>query len=266
MNPVSYSLQNIHRTIPRDILEKVFISIIQHRYTVPVSLDARIRELVIEPWVMVDCNLVGGTETFLPLEAVPREQMDPFTVIYRIPKSMTQGRTITSALSVSFGQGSIIGSTNMGLRGSSPMLDAASSVMNAQLPIPMVSSAYCTLIGENVVLIGDNIALPTNLFLRCKLENDEAFTHLKPTSYMQFAQLVEYAIKAYIYTNSAIVMDRAFIHAGADLGRMKEIIDSYSDAFENYKTYFRETWQKVSILNDYTAHRRHLQMITGGAH
>jgi hypothetical protein len=265
MNPVTYALQHIRWTIPADILQKTFLTTNNRFGTVaPISLDARIRSEVIESRVLQDCNLVGGTEVWIALERCPIQVVDDYVRVYRIPKSMTQNRTITSALSVSYGEGAIAGITSAYGSGGSALVDAAASVMASVSPIPVVASAYVSLIGENTVMIQDNIALPVNLYLRCWVENDANLNHIKPTSYIQFAKLVEYAVKAYVYINNQIPMDRAYIHAGAELGRFKDVVDSYSDANENYQTYLNEVWRRVALLNDPIASQRHLKMLLGG--
>lgn len=266
MNPITYSLDRLHYAIPREILEKTFISNINHRTLIPVSLDARIRELVIEPRVLVDCNLVAGTEMYFPLIQVPREIVDMFNYVYRIPKFMTQGRRITQALSVSFGEGAVLAGSNLAPSNGNALLDATSGVLNSALPIPLVSTAQCQLIGENTVLINDNMALPNNIYLRCWVENDESFNHIQPASYPAFSKLVELAVKAYIYINSLVIMDKAYIFAGAELGRYKEIVDSYADANEMYETHRDEKWRKTAFMNDYQAHTRQLRRTLGGAH
>lgn len=264
MNPITKALQDLRYTVPQQILEKAFIANTAPYNIVPISLDTIIREKVIEARVMVDCNLMGGTEVNIPLNAVERTQVDNFTFVYRVPKAMTQGRSITRALSVSYGQGNIVGYTAMGFNGTSPMLDAASGLLNSHLPITNVSSAYCQLIGENVVMIVDTIAMPADVYLRCWIENDINFNHLQPTSYMEFSKLVEYAVKSYIYMKMTVLMDQAQIHAGFELGQFKNIIDGFSDAEANYRTQL-DTWGTVAILNDFNAKRRHIQLLTGGA-
>lgn len=263
MNPISYALNHLRQVIPSEILRQVFMSRINYNYDLSVSLDTRIREEVIFPVVMFDCNLIGGLETWIRLLGLPREQVDLFTHIYRIPKTMTQGRSIISALSVSYGEGAVVGATNLiPVRGNS-LLDAASGLLSSSNPIPMISTAKVQLVGENVVAIMDNLALPTNIFLRCWLENDTEMNHINPRSYLDFARLCEYAVKRYIYTNAIIPMDKGELFAGSQLGRFKEIIDSYSDADEMYFT-AREEWGRIAALNDFESQRRHIELITGG--
>lgn len=264
MNPITYALNNLRMHIPLEVLEKTFLGLNPSRFVTPVSLDSIIRDQVIDAKVMVDCNLIGGTEVYIPLQGLPFQRIDNFTSIYQIPKSLTQGRSITTALSVAYGFGSPIGGSNMGLRNSNSLLDAASGVMASQAPIPDVSTAYVSLIGENTIMIQDNMSLPANIALRCKLENDSNFNHLKGPQYMQFAELVLLATKAYIYVKNQIPMDRAYLSGGQDLNAYRTIIDGYSDAAENYNTYFSTVWRRSAILGDYQAHRRHMALITGG--
>ncbi|MOA51142.1 hypothetical protein D3C78_1742520 [compost metagenome] len=72
------------------------------------------------------------------------------------------------------------------------------------------------------------------------------------------------ATKAYIFTNIALPMDQAELSGGMALGRFKEIVDGYADAYEQYEQYFEETWRKVAIFNDPEANKRHLKLLTGG--
>ena len=246
MTPITYALNHVRKVIPRQILDKTFLSNWQYNNTFPISLDQRIREDVINNRVMVDCN------------------PDAWTWIYRIPKSLTQGRSIVAALSVSFGEGAVVGATNLiPVRGNS-LQDAAAGLLNSSNPIPMIATAKTHLIGDNVVLISDTMALPTTFFLRCWIENDSEMTNLNPRSYRAFAKLTELAVKSFIYNEMVIKMDMGEIFGGVQLGRFKEIIDSYSDAEEMYMTHLNEVMGRVFELNDAEGQRRHIQLMVGG--
>ena len=266
MNPITYALNQVHFRIPDEVLKETFVSRqfnFQFRST-PATIDARIRDLVLNARVMVDCNLFGGVETTIPLIRASYEYIDPYQVIYTVPKTLTQGRSITRALSVSFGDGAMAGITNLVPSYGNNLLDAAQGLLQSHQPIPMVSTANCILVGENQVLIQDNFTLPPNIYLRCWLENDAMMSHIQPTSYPAFAELVVLAVKAYIYMNLQIPMDKGVIHAGADLGRFREVVDGYSDADEQYRDHLKKVWRKVAYLNDFQAHRRHIQRLLGG--
>lgn len=263
MNLISKAIQEVHFNIPIQILERTFQDPRLHQRGIPVSVDARIRSEVIDKRVRVDCNLHGGLQATIPLASLQPEQLDPFSAIYRIPKSMTQGRTISSALSVSFGQNTRYPGAHQFLNRTSPLDSAVSQVLDSALPVPVVSTAYVQLIGENTIFIEGELTLPRDIYLRCVLTYDEEFSNIKPGSYLAFCQLVVLATKAYIYQHHQIPMDMGYLHGGMTLGTFKEIVDSYADANELYYIHLNEVWRKVAVMNDEQTFRRSLKLLVG---
>lgn len=269
MNPIQKAISDVKAAIPREILERTFmkpdnVALGQRQSFNPTSLDFRIRTLVIEGNVLPDCNLVGGTEVTIPLVEVLPQWISDYNVLYRIPKHLTQNRSILRLIHMTFGDGGVVGSMNLAIQGRSAMMDAAQGVLQAHLPIPIISTANMEIVGENVVLVKDNITMPGNPYLRCVIEGDSELNHLQPTSYRHFSKLVVLATKQYIFNNIAIPMDQAALSGGMALGRIREIVDGYSDAYEQYDEYFETVWRKVAIFNDPTSNARILKMITGG--
>lgn len=264
MNPIQKAIIDIKFKIPAEILNAAFIGREFGQRALPVSLDSQIREKVIEAKVRLDCDLVGGVEVLIPLISVVQEFVDPYTVVMRIPKNLTQNKNISRVVSMNIGTGQLSGAATMGLEGYSQSLDAAAGVMASQAAIPIISTAYVQLIAENTILVTDNMALPNNVHLRCYLENDADFTQLRSTTYPKFSKLVELATKAYIYNVLTIPVGQGLLVGGIELGRFREILDSYADSAELYETYLEETWKKVNILDDGMSRERHLRMIIGG--
>ena len=265
MGPLSKCIDEVKFRIPRAILEAVFIKRAQHWRLTPASLDEHILNEVVRPRVLVDCNLVGGTEVFIPLDGVPLERGNDYTTVYRIPKDKTQGRSIMSVLNITFSDPTKVSSYGVAAGAhNSIMMQAGQAVMDAMGSMPVTSTAYVQLIGENVVMVRDTVVLPANIYLRCLLENDENMSHLQLKSYRDFSKLVEYAVKAYIYNEYVIPMDMGELYGGQALGRFKEIIDSYADAEELYQDFLRDKWQKISLMNDRESYTRHIRLMMGG--
>lgn len=263
-NPIQKALMDVQFKIPPQILQAAFVTREFGHRPLPVNIETLIRDRVIYPRVMVDCNLVGGTQLVIPLNTVKPEYIDLNTIVYRIPKSLTQGRTITRVHSLGVGLGSTYnGVLNRNTHGFSAVLDAADAVVASHAPIPLVSTANLRLIGENTVLVTEQLSLPTNVQLLCYVEYDEVFSQLRPTAYNKFSRLVELAVKAYIYNELSIPMGQSQLVGGMELGRFREIIDSYADANELYETYLEETWRRVALLNDPGSRERHLRMLSG---
>ncbi len=267
MNAIMNAIQDIKLTIPSQILDLVFGNREAFWKAAPESVDSRILSMVIRPRVLKDLNLVGGAEMLVSLQGVPCEIQpgNDYTMVYRIPKSRTNGRTIMSALNVTFSNPGAISTVNPYVdASSSQLLNVASQLLDSMGTIPITSTAYVQLIGENVVMVRDTTMLPTNIYLRCVVANDENLNHLQHKSYRPFSQLCQHAVKAYIYNNHIIPMDMAELQGGQALGRIKEIIDSYSDQEELYQTFLTEKMQKIMLMNDGETWMRMLRMQISG--
>lgn len=264
MGAIQKAIQEVKFAIPEEILNEIFLKREFGRTPLPVSLDTMIREKVIDARVMVDCNLLGGTQVELPLASVQPMQVDNYKTIYQIPMSLTQNRVISKVLSLTMANSTMLNSSYMGVEGYSQILEAAKGMMASQAGIPIVSTAYIRLIAENTVLVSDYMSLPRTAFLRCFLENDNEYSQLNPMTYPHFSQLVELAVKAYIYNKGRIQVGMGQLVGGMELGVFRETIDGYSDANEMYKTYIKEVWTKVMIMDDPRSKERMLRMAVGG--
>ncbi len=264
MGAIDKAIQDAKWEIPEEILQEIFLKREFGQQQLPVSLDTMIREKVIDARVMPDCKLVGGTQVELPLHGVTPEQVDMYKIVYRIPMSLTQNRRISRVLGLTIGQSTMMNTSYMGVEGYSQILEAAQGLMSAQAGIPIVSTAYIRLIAENTVLVSDYLSLPRASFLRCFLEQDDEFSTLSGPAQPHFSQLVEYAIKAYIYTKGRIRIGMGQLVGGMELGVFRETVDSYSDANQMYKEYFRDVFQKVMHMDDTRTKERMLRMIVGG--
>lgn len=267
MDVISKAIDECKFQIPRQILEVCFNNRDQYYRLMPTSIDEHIRNEVLKPRVLVDCNLVGGTEIFVPLAGLQQERINDYTSVYKIPKNRTQNRTILSVLNITFSNPNMI--TNYGISsqcGNSTMLQGGQQVMDAMGSIPITSTAYVQLIGENVVMVRDTVILPANIYLRCIVQNDENMSHIQLRSYRAFAKLAVLAVKAYIYNEMIVRMDQGELYAGQELGIIKSKIEEYADSEELYQTYMTEVWQKVAFMNDRETYNRFKRILIGGPH
>lgn len=269
MSPITKAIDECKFRIPRQILNQVFTDRTYHWRDRPISIDEQITNAVIRQRVLVDCNLVGGKEVFIILDNLPIDKPDIYSSVFHIPKTYTQGRSIVSALSIGVTSAAML-NTNYGLSGVkpcsvTPVLQQAMNVMDAMGSVPLVSSARVELIGENTILVRDNAPLSPGSTLRCILANDEHMNHLPLRAHLAFSKLVELAVKSYVYNEYVIVMDQGQLSGGQELGRFKDIVDSYADSEELYQGYLKTTWSKVSFMADRERYQRHFSMITGGS-
>ena len=263
MNPIQKAIADAKFSIPLEILQEVFVrrEFNTREWAGPVNIDAVIRDRVIEARVRPDCDLAGGQQVRIPLDSVVPHHVDNWMVVYNIPKSLTQNRSIARVMYLVYGQYAGGGVHTLGSPGYSQLLDATGGVMAAMSNIPVVQTANIRLIAENTVLCTEPTPLPQSMHLVCYLENDEDFSQLRSTTYHRFSRLVILAIKAHIYNVLAIPMGQGQLVGGMELGRFKEIVDSYADANELYGTYLSEEWRKVMILDGAESRTRHLRTL-----
>lgn len=272
MNAISYALDQIQYEIPAEVLQEAFMPrrydpARRERYRdnqLGVSIESIIRKEVVEGRVATDINLCSGVETIVSLRNVPVEQTDQWNYIYRIPDTLTGGRSITAVYGVTFGSGyTTFGGTNM-TNQSSVLMNAAQGVMQSHLPIPNTNSPYVTLIGENTVMISDAQGMNPDMWLRCQVTHEPNFANIKPGYYRKFADLAVLAAKGIIYNRLIILLDEGQIKAGSNIGRFREVVDSYADANQMYKELLNDKWRVSSVMSDTEKYRQILKMAVGG--
>jgi hypothetical protein len=256
MNAIQYALSNLRHSIPEPVLKLAFAPRNIVHPTVRwqqnndfFSIDHAIRDKVIEGRVNIDTNLVGGTQVAIDLRSVPWEQFDPTTRVFRIPYASSGGLRIVSVQTLNYMTFHGVGGTQPG--GSSQLLSGAMDLYRAVASMPIVSTANCQIIGDNVILVRDSIQhLSDQLAMTCVVENDSQMANLNPGIFPLYGRLVELAVKAYVYTHCQIPMDQGVLHGGMSLGRITDIVDNYSDANEMYRELFETQWKKASFTND----------------
>lgn len=265
MNPIDYALKELKYKIPRQILDAAFLQSrgfgeVSHK--MPISIDYRIREEVIEPRIMVDTNLVGGEDTHINLSDIPPEHLPISKTIWRIPLEYTDNRSISKVDSLVYSTGTnsnvynVMNSAQDGLYSS-----ASKGLLDSFKPIPNVSNADVRLVGENVVMADSLFPYISYIYLKCTLENDYQFNNFPKPAYPKFSKLVDLAVKSYIYNTLIIELDNAKLVGGQELGIFLSIVEGYSDSEELYQEYLTTTWSKIALLSDPESKRRHLKML-----
>lgn len=270
MNPITNAITNLKYRIPQPILEKAFFPV-QHQWGgyhphSLESLDYRIRESVIEPRVLVDCNLVGGMEAVIPLRTIRPQYYPPSQTVWEIPLNLTQNRPITRVYSIVQDNQGFAPHSYYANQQQSAYHEASYGLLYSNVSIPQVSDANISLIGENTVLAHVHYSSTDLLVLRCVIENDEQFNNLPASSHHAFYTLVEYATKSHIYNTLIIAIDEGELAGGRTLGRFSSIVESYADAEELYQQFLQEHWRKIAIFADPIGRKRHVKRIAGGLH
>lgn len=268
-------ISDIRFEIPIEVLEVAFLGDTGKERLRPGSLDWEIRNKVIDAKVRPDCNLLGALEMNIPLASaeVIYDRSGMYRNVVRIPKKLTQGRTITEALYFNYyyyngaaGQygGYMANNYSNNTCGNSPLMNAAGRILGSAADDSLTGTASVRLIGENTVVINDYMGSVTQGSLVCRVSHDSEMNSIPPMAIPQFSQLCVYATKAWIYKTLMVKLNGGYLSGGTELGEIQNFVETYSDAAELYKEYFREEITAALFTTDDSRNSYYLRNLIGG--
>ena len=103
----------------------------------------------------------------------------------------------------------------------------------------------------------------SNCVFRCYLTYDDNLSGLSTSTYSMFGELCVWAAKRYIHKELRIKLDRGYIEGGFEIGEVKNIVDEYSDAEQNYKDLLEDGWPQNAAFGDRQQATRATRMMIG---
>lgn len=266
MGAIEKAIDEVRFEIPYEILNETFkvdtgYASAGRSTGVRTSLEARIREEILDKKVLVDCNLMGGHEVVVPLSGLQVKYNVDRTFVVTIPKQRTEGLSITSVLSVAQAPDGWMGSIYTGPNAGNSFANRMDAMFHGSLGGGSLGQidARVRLIGDNIVYVKLVDETTSDIFLRCRVGSDSNMSRLPAPYWLDFSEMVVLATKAYIYKELPIRMGEGQLSGGLNLGRFKEIIDEYADANTLYKEFVRENWPRIAGLTDEERHSRVIQ-------
>lgn len=247
MNAVQYILDRVFTSVPRELLERAFVSHPLYGYRDGFSTEELVRRAVIVDRVLPDLNVAGGQQITVPIG-----QLSPTVTeagyMYRIPLQSTQGRHITSVLSIE-STGFADGMVGSGLS------SAADAVLSAAAGPVATGSAQVYLVGPNTVMVTESI--PTaGTYLRCVLENDPQLANINQRYWSRLSELCILATKMIIYNKLSIALGESGSNGGSTNTYMRAALDEMADSGTLYNEMLNTKMARISILQDRQAHNR----------
>lgn len=264
MNAIIYAINEINQQIPIEMLTVGLTFGDNPAITNLSTLDDKIKRKVLVNRVLKDCNVVGGIEMIIPLYQIQPSQYEFSYTVYNVPPEAVMNREIISALSLSliptagylgFEAGYAPNNSNM----NNSVLSVADRIGNSASSGGVLSNAHIEIVAYNTLLVYANYRTLSNFGVRVILENDKDMNNIQIRSYKSFSMLCVLAVKAYIYNKLVIAINNGYLSGGQDLGMFKNVLDSYSDSEEQYRTYLREVWGGIAFMNDNTRYNKHLR-------
>lgn len=263
MNAIEHALNRLKFSdIPQRILDDAFLSRGDRYSRRPVSVDTRIRKLIIDEMIKPDLESIGGVMREIELAGLPYEKLEDYSRIYQIPRSMTLGREIVQVLRVSLNVTSNYAERVPGQSTSaftvSPVERSIQSVISSHRPVPNITNAVVEPLGNNVFKINDYQNFSVDITLECLIGFSDDLIEIRKPYYQDFAALVNMAVKAYIYRELSLDIDRAKLEGGRELGRYREFVDQWADAYQMYQQLIDEKWGVILTLNDHNRKTKHI--------
>lgn len=258
MDLISKAVRDIMNTIPTEILKMAYLESHLSGFGVRTkqnTLEDAIRTKTILSRVIEDTNMVGQL-TIVDLTGIVPKNLDENNYIFEIPPERVGFRTIVSVMSINYYRSSVTPGTAFASSPSfmptvgSDLTLATQKAMDSRGNIPIVSTSECSVVGHNVLMVRNHFRGSALTEARCRVENDETLQNMPMTMSPIFSKLCIYAVKSFIYRTLFIKLDRGAIDRGHEIGAIKQIVDSYSDAEENYITCRQEEWGASAVMAD----------------
>ena len=256
MNALQNAIKDVKFAIPPEILVIAF-SEQDRTLNNMINLDDRMLSSVIRPRVLVDCNIVGGIETRIDLNKCVVNWLSNREFVVEVPKELSNNRSIITVLSL---VSNVIYSRTTRYNDTPDIVSVGMDLMNNLGSETVVQTSRMEMLSDNVILISDPSIHIINGILRCIVENSPNMENIHPRSYNAFSKLVILAVKSYIYNTLVVKLDKGYIYGGHELGIIKDIIDNYSTAEEDYQEYLTTVWNKVAFINDSEKMNRFIRM------
>lgn len=222
------------------------------------TVSQGIREKVLHRLVLPACNVNGGRTELLDLSGSRIRDRGNACVEINVPETITGGRKIISVTEVYLGSmNSSVGMLSMGLNeastcGQGALNDMAHSLVdglssNRSMPVTYTN---IQMTGNNTFVIYGMVAGTYALTAKAILEYDAGMSSINPRHYEAFAELVELAVKAYIFRTCRRPTGEAIMRSGVPLDSIRDDINEYRDCWERYKEYLKGPWKNRMAWSD----------------
>lgn len=257
MNNVDLCLNEVYNTIPCEILNAVF-------YHEELSIRENLKREIWDKILLLDLDAYGGEKIDVMLEGLNYDiniHAGKQYRTYKIPKTLTRNKIITSVLNITHTPYFYNAMYNTGYTLNNAINPAKAS---AQRAFNALNASHNTIVTE-IKLIGinlvcghfPNIWYGSDTFkMQCIVQNDETLNNYDIKGMDVIVNMFVLATKRYIYNKLAIKVDQGITIGGYEIGTFKELLDEYKDAAEEYN----EEKKKIGFYSAMSNEKNRLDM------
>lgn len=223
-----------------------------------VSVEQGLRDRVIYQTVLNDCNVQGGVTELIDITGSRMEARGNGYLHVNVPDAILGGRDIIKVIEVY--QGSLNSSNNFisAVNGSQSFaqqgaLDATlDSFVQSITPNSFFQQTFTDIspAGKNSFIIHNAPLGCYSMTAKMYLTYDSGLSTIGPRAWSDFGKLCLLATKAYIYKTCRRPTEEAVRRAGVSLDSIRDDIQGYADAWEQYREFFENTWTKRLAYED----------------
>lgn len=217
-----------------------------------------IRERVVHKICLPASNCNGGKTEFIDLGSAQMRSLGNGCIEVNVPEITTRGAKIISVTEVYLGSmNSAVGSLGAGVNenamcGTGSLSTMLGGMIDALSPSAAMQTTYTDvhMTGNNCfVIFGLNMG-SYSMSAKVIMEYDEGMSSIHPRHWENFAELVEWAVKAHIYRVCKRPTQEAVYRSGVPLEGIKDDIMEYRDAWQGYKDYLKDQWRACMAWSD----------------
>ena len=222
------------------------------------TVEQGIMEKVIHRTVLPACNARGGKTEYIDLNGSVIRDLGNGCIEVNVPEVLTGGRKIISVAEVYLGSmTSASGMLGMGINdtgtcGQGSVSDMTQSLIDGLSPSRMMPITYTNIhmTGNNCFVIFGMNSGTFSMSAKMTLTYDEGLSSISTRHHELFADLVELAVKAYIYRTCRRPTSEAIRRSGVNLDDIRDDIAEFRGAWDEYKEMVKTTWTNAMAWSD----------------
>lgn len=257
MNAIEHAKSHITNEIDDDILTFAF----KTGYTNEIiGVMSVLENKIIRNIVIKELNLLDGEEKRIPFTACKLLMSANGVMLIEIPSNVLNNRPIITVDNIMSGG---VGQARLNRVGGLPGL--AINMLNTNSPTDLYSNCKVEIINNNIIKVSEVSYMEPNAIISLRVHSNPNLSNLPSTTHVDFAELCLYATQKWIYAKKRKDINLAVLKGGAELSIIKEMVDEWSDAAEEYKEK-RKEFIAIMNMSDKRFMNEQIQLGVGNLH
>jgi hypothetical protein len=247
-------LSEIKLSIPQEILE---IGFKEYDSDIPLSIDSLILEKVIKPYLIPDMDVYSHEVANTIIHREEFLSISPNGFIFKIKNDLLNGREVIKINSVvaqpihdyPIHIHPYEYSSNRMHTKSEHLNEIANKIDKNHLSGVLEQSAITRRVGKNVFEVTEINPTYFEYNINMVVTNDLELNNINIRFFNDVSELAVLMVKRYIYNFLKVKLSKGYLYLGHELTGVKDVVDDYREAENEYKEKLKE-WKKKSFVQN----------------